>query len=300
MSTSSSKDKKTQRGAQADLPHRHNPQLQRGGRAETQKPIQSDEREGPEHGGRMSRSRSMGRPKPNGKKGSIPSPYDASERKQNQTRDLPKDDPRHNPHNGNLRNFHRQRSPVFKDRARSASVDSRSKVPVIEFQEGRNRWMIANQSKRPWVAADRLELTIHVFDPTQMVFIVNCRDVTLHIHGTTMSGLVIDSCNSVNVVFDSILSACEVFDSKQLIIETKGVCPTFQLDGTQGCTVWLSRDSMKTSSFVTSKCTALRVSIPHGDDEYDRVEVPIPEQFVHKIFGESIESSASYIKLNES
>jgi hypothetical protein len=170
-------------------------------------------------------------------------------------------------------------------------------APMIEFIEKEKKWIIVNQTSTSGISKfEKVVLTIHVFDTQQHVYIGNCHGVSIQIHGKKANAILIDSCSHLNVVFGSVVGTCEVVNSKKVALETIGLCPTFALDKTDAITVWLSKESMNVSSFVTSKCTDVNISIPEGDDEDDgdRKEVSLPDQFVHKFHYGEVKSVASF------
>ena len=187
-------------------------------------------------------------------------------------------------------------------RRRSSSKDkNKQQKAIIDFIKERNTWVIENQNKSEYGENDRMVLTIHVFEPGQLVYINNCYDVTIHIHGKEMAGMLIENCGRLNVKFGTVVSTCEIFYCKKIAIETEGVCPTFDIDRTDGCVVALCKETLHVTNFVTSKSTNIQVSIPASDKNGGggRKRVPIPEQFVHKIQGEAIQSSASYRRVDD-
>jgi adenylyl cyclase-associated protein len=114
--------------------------------------------------------------------------------------------------------------------------------------------------------------------------------VTIKINGGKLKSVVVDTCTRVNVIFGTIISGCEVVNSKKIAVQSDGVCPVFTIDKTIGATIWLSEESCKVSSFTTSMSSEMNVNIPDGDD---RKEMPIPEQFVHKLEGGALTSEVS-------
>jgi adenylyl cyclase-associated protein len=68
------------------------------------------------------------------------------------------------------------------------------------------------------------------------------------------------------------------------------VCPSFSIDQTEGIVVYLSKESVAVTNFVTSQSTEMNVSFPDGDEQK---ELPIPEQFVHKISDGVVTSEVS-------
>lgn len=161
-------------------------------------------------------------------------------------------------------------------------------LPILEYQERGTKWVVENQDKES--AVDGGVLTVDVTDPKQQVYIFNCENVTLKVNGAKFKSLIVDTCSKVNVVFDTIISGCELVNSKKIAVQADGVCPVFTIDKTVGVTVWLSEESAKVSSFTTSMSSEMNVNIPEGDD---RKEMPIPEQFVHKLEGGSLSSEVS-------
>ena len=127
-------------------------------------------------------------------------------------------------------------------------------------------------------------------NPKQQVYIYNCEEVTIKVNGGKLKSLIVDTCKKVNVIFDTIISGCELVNSKKVAIQTDGVCPVFTIDKTVGVTIWLSAASAAISSFTTSMSSEMNISMPDGDD---RKELPIPEQFVHKISDGKLSSEVS-------
>ena len=134
-------------------------------------------------------------------------------------------------------------------------------------------------------------MTIDVSDPKQQVYVYNCEDITVQLKGEKkIKSIIIDCCRRVNVLFDTCISSCEIVNSHKIQCQTTGVCPTFSIDKTIGCLVYLSKESLDVSSFVTSQSSEMNISFPEGDEQK---EVPIPEQFVHKLVGGSLTSEVS-------
>ena len=60
-----------------------------------------------------------------------------------------------------------------------------------------------------------------------------------------------------------------------------GSVPTVMIDSTDGCQIFLSKQSLKTE-IVSSKSSEMNVCVPKGQDY---TEIPIPEQFKTVIKG---------------
>lgn len=122
------------------------------------------------------------------------------------------------------------------------------------------------------------------------VYIYKCENVTIQIIGKCKS-VILDSCTKCGVVFDNVISACEVVNCKRVQVQATGACPSFSIDKTDGIVVHLSNEAISESSFVTSKSSEMNVSWP--DDAGEIKEAPIPEQFMHKMVNGSVTSQVS-------
>lgn len=193
----------------------------------------------------------------------------------------------------------------FKDTSKPASVvvkapppakkkeapKKKKGLPILEYQERGTKWVIENQDKESAASmGENGVLVVDVTDPKQQVYIFNCENVTVKVNGAKFKSVIVDKCTKVNVVFQTIISGCELVNSNKIAIQADGVCPVFTIDKTVGVTIWLSEEGTKISSFTTSMSSEMNVNIPSGDD---RKEMPIPEQFVHKIVDDSLTSEVS-------
>jgi len=164
-------------------------------------------------------------------------------------------------------------------------------LPILEYQERGTKWVIENhdQETAKAVSATGL-LEVEITDPKQQVYIYNCEGVTIKINGAKFKSIIVDKCVKVNVIFPTIISGCEIVNSKKIAVQTDGICPVFTIDKTVGVSVYLSKDSADVSSFTTSMSSEMNVSIPDGEDYK---EIPIPEQFYHKITDGTLSSEVS-------
>jgi len=164
-------------------------------------------------------------------------------------------------------------------------------LPILEYQERGTKWVVENHDKETAKAiSDTGLLEIEISDPKQQVYIYNCEEVTIKINGTKFKSIVVDKCTKVNVIFPTIISGCELVNSKKIAVQSDGVCPVFTIDKTIGVSIYLSKASADASSFTTSMSSEMNVSIPDGDDYK---EIPIPEQFSHTITDGGLTSEVS-------
>ena len=163
-----------------------------------------------------------------------------------------------------------------------------SGLPICEYQERGNKWVVEHQTKESATAG----LTIEITDPKQQVYMFNCEGVTLQVKGGKVKSIIMDKCTKCAVVFGTCISSCEMVNCKKMQVQTTGVCPTFSIDKTDGCLIYMSKESVDVSSFVTSQSSEMNVSFPTNEDG-EHKEVPIPEQFIHKLSGGSLSSEVS-------
>lgn len=123
------------------------------------------------------------------------------------------------------------------------------------------------------------------------VFSYNCQEATIQIKGK-LKGVIFDSCKKSNLVFDSAISSCEVVNCKSVQIQSTGICPSFSIDKTDGCLIYLSEEAVSITNFVTSKSTEMNVSWPDAKSG-EQKEAPIPEQFIHRLKNGVVTSEVS-------
>lgn len=127
---------------------------------------------------------------------------------------------------------------------------------VVEYQEGAN-------------------LTIDDCNMKQVVYIYKCDKTTIQIKGKVNS-VILDSCKKSGLVFNALVSGCEVVNCQSVQVQSQGQCPTVSIDKTDGCIVYLSKECLD-CQIVTAKSSEMNVSVPRDDGDYD--EHPIVEQF---------------------
>ena len=164
-------------------------------------------------------------------------------------------------------------------------------LPIFEYQDRGFKWIIENHTKESVVkeASNDGIITVEIADPKQQVYLYNCDGVTVKVNGKFKS-LVLDKCENCAVVYDTLISGAEMVNCRKIQLQVMGLCPVFTIDKTVNVLVYLSSESAGISTFTTSLSSEMNVSFPDGDDQK---EVPIPEQFVHKLKDGSISSDVS-------
>merc|ERR1711862_837863 len=152
--------------------------------------------------------------------------------------------------------------------------------PKMEFIAHKQKWIVEHQIP----TSETNTLKIDITNPKQQVYIYKCSNITITI-SNKFNTVVFDTCTKCNLVFDTAISSCEVVNCKSVQIQTLGLCPSFTIDKTDSCLIYLSEETKALSTFVTSKSSEMNVSYPDTNGEMK--EVPIPEQYLHKFDGEN-------------
>lgn len=160
--------------------------------------------------------------------------------------------------------------------------------PTCQFQSIGNKWVVEYQTKE---SQPNGVCTVDIQNPKEQVYIYKCEHVTIQIRGKLKS-IIMDSCNKTNVLFETAISSCEIVNCQKVQIQSTGICPSFAIDKTDGCLVYLSPEAVPVSNFVTSKSSEMNVSWL-DEKSGEQKEAPIPEQFVHKLVNGTISSDVS-------
>ena len=143
----------------------------------------------------------------------------------------------------------------------------------MRFESGANCWMVDyfEDTSPVDIAEASLNQKVYIFKGKNSHFKV----------GNKVNGISIDSCQSCSVLLTDVVSSVEIVNCKSVQIQATGRMPTIQIDKTDGCQVYLSRQSMDINVYC-AKSSEINVNYPGETDEDDMIEVPIPEQNVSK------------------
>jgi len=140
-----------------------------------------------------------------------------------------------------------------------------NKPPKLEL-DGK-KWVVEYFKNNP-------NISIEETQTNQSIYIFKCEGSTVKISGKC-NNIILDSCKKTAVVFDSVVSSCEFINCQSVQMQVLGAVPTISVDKTDGCQMYLSKDSLE-AEIITAKSSEMNVLIPKGEDF---VEQPIPEQF---------------------
>lgn len=140
------------------------------------------------------------------------------------------------------------------------------------FVRDGKKWLIEYQKGNQNLLVENAEMN-------NVVYLFRCENSTVTIKGK-INSVVLDSCKKTSVVFDSVVSAMEFINCQSVQMQVMGKVPTISIDKTDGCQIYLSKDSLDVE-IISSKSSEMNVLIPKADGDY--TEIPIPEQFRTKV-----------------
>ncbi|XP_059087637.1 adenylyl cyclase-associated protein 1-like isoform X5 [Tigriopus californicus] len=150
-----------------------------------------------------------------------------------------------------------------------------------KFELDGKKWIVEYFKNNPNIEIEQTETN-------QSVYVFRCEGSTIKVGGKC-NNIILDGCKKTAIVFDNVVSSCEFINCQSVQMQVLGKVPTISVDKTDGCQMFLSKDSMDTE-IITAKSTEMNVMIPNGDDF---VEQPVPEQFKTKIQGTKLTTTIS-------
>lgn len=152
--------------------------------------------------------------------------------------------------------------------------------PRQEYITHLSKWLIENE-------INNIELNIE--NKKDVVYIYNCYNNTIKINNKCKN-VIVDTCKKVTVYVENCMAQLEVVNSQSINIHIIETVPSVSVDKTDGFIVHLSPTSMDTT-IVASKSSEMNVTFLDKDGE--RVEKPIPEQYVHKVVNGAVTADIS-------
>jgi adenylyl cyclase-associated protein len=152
--------------------------------------------------------------------------------------------------------------------------------PVLEFEKATKKWRVENQIS---------EVTVEANDIRETVYVLGCIGATIRVTGKCKT-ITLDNCKKTKLIFNNVISSVEVVNSQRIHVECVEKAPSVAIDKTDGIVVQLPLSSLDTT-VVASKSSEMNIQWP--DANGDLIERPIPEQYVHRINGNSITADVS-------
>nr|CAG4644081.1 EOG090X08PR [Lepidurus arcticus] len=155
--------------------------------------------------------------------------------------------------------------------------------PAKMALEGK-KWILEYQKNASGLVIDQTEMN-------QVVYMYKCEGSTVQVKGKVNS-IVMDSCKKASVVFDNVVSSMEFINCQSVQMQVLGLVPTINIDKTDGCQMYLSKESLQTV-IVSAKSSEMNVMVPKPDGDY--VEYAVPEQFRTTFSGKGLHTVISEI-----
>ncbi|XP_034455128.1 adenylyl cyclase-associated protein 2 isoform X2 [Hippoglossus hippoglossus] len=150
--------------------------------------------------------------------------------------------------------------------AASSKAAVQKRLPLLEL-EGK-KWRVENFEQKHDLLIEETELK-------QVAYVFGCNNSTLQVKGK-INSIIIDNCKKLGLVFENVVGIVEIINSNSIQLQALGTVPTISINKTEGCQVYLSKDSLN-CEIVSAKSSEMNILIPTGDDDYR--EFPVPEQF---------------------
>ncbi|XP_005993962.1 adenylyl cyclase-associated protein 1 [Latimeria chalumnae] len=154
--------------------------------------------------------------------------------------------------------------PVSKPGA-GAPAPAKKAPPVLEL-DGK-KWRVENHENASNLVIEDTQLK-------QVVYAYKCLNSTLQVKGK-INSITLDNCKKTGLVFDDVVGIVEVINCRDIKIQVLSKVPTISINKTDGCHVYLSKDSLS-CEIISAKSSEMNVLVPKDDDFS---EFPIPEQF---------------------
>ncbi|KAJ0055337.1 hypothetical protein NL108_015990, partial [Boleophthalmus pectinirostris] len=139
----------------------------------------------------------------------------------------------------------------------AAPAQAQTLPPVLEL-EGK-KWKVENQENAQNLVISDTELK-------QVVYAFKCNKSTLQVKGK-LNSITLDNCKKMGLVFDDVVGIVEVINCRDLKIQVMGKVPTISINKTDGCHVYLSKDSLS-CEIVSAKSSEMNILVPNKDGEF--------------------------------
>ncbi|XP_068567426.1 adenylyl cyclase-associated protein 1 isoform X2 [Cebidichthys violaceus] len=158
--------------------------------------------------------------------------------------------------------------PFASPTPRSAALATQSPKQPPVFELDGKKWKVENQEGVQ-------DLVINDTELKQVVYAYKCNQSCLQVKNK-INSITIDNCKKLGLVFDDVVGIVEIINCRDVKIQVMGKVPTISINKTDGCHVYLSKDSMS-CEIVSAKSSEMNILVPKGDGDF--TELPVPEQF---------------------
>lgn len=145
-----------------------------------------------------------------------------------------------------------------------------------------NKWIVEFQK-------DNKGIVIEETEPKHTVYIYKCENSVVQVKGK-VNAITLDGCKKTGVVFESAIASCEIVNCQSVQIQVTGKVPNFAVDKTDGCQLFISKESLA-AEIVTSKISEMNIVLPPKNEGEDGTECPVSEQYLTVIKGNSLHTT---------
>ena len=169
----------------------------------------------------------------------------------------------------------------------SLTTSTATLPPRFECEHGR-KWVIEN-FRSSNQQSDGGGIVVTNTEPKQTVYIYNCHDSTIQVQGK-VNAITLDNCTKSGLVFDSVVSSCEVVNCTSVQVQCTGEAPTIAVEKTDGCQLFMYAEALVKTEITSAKISEFNVvalkktsSIDGGEEEEEEPqEFAIPEQYMSR------------------
>ncbi|KAL7420321.1 suppressor of rasval19 [Cryptotrichosporon argae] len=163
--------------------------------------------------------------------------------------------------------------PPVKPKPGQAAAAPAKKPAKLELEDG-NKWLVEYQENNRDIVIDDTQLhqTVHIF---------GCVSSVIRITGK-INAVSMVNCKKTSLVLESAVSSLSITSSPSFEAQITGTVPTVQIDTTDSGQLYLSTACMNSVEIITSKTSAINISVPTGTDG-DFAERPVPEQMKSRV-----------------
>lgn len=132
------------------------------------------------------------------------------------------------------------------------------------------KWIVEYHQDNRQIMIEETEInhTVHLF---------GCKNSVVQIKGK-VNAISMVNCSKTSILLDSVVSGLSITSSPSFTVQILGQVPTIQIDNTDSGQVYLSKTCVDNVEVITSKTSAINISVPVGEEEGDFEEKPVPEQ----------------------
>jgi len=184
------------------------------------------------------------------------------------------------------------KAPALEAKRASVSAPSAARKSVVAEVKREPKTYL---SKGTWFVEHHEGAHDIVLENVQLkenIYILKCKDCTITIPDKCKS-IQVDNCTKSTIVFKSIVSVFEIFNSQRVKIECQESVPSVAVDKSAGVSVTLSRAAVAVPpTLITSSITEMNLVVPGADDEADPIEIPLPEQYETRLVNGKLHTEA--------